>query len=65
MIIKYCIKRTEIYGGDDGKVKPDVYGRCDLIQEYFEGRLPELDREMIFCGVSSMVTSCSSKSTYP
>ena len=62
-IIKYCIEKTEIYG-DDGKMKPDVSERCDLIQKYFEGRLPELDREMIFCGVSSMVTSCSSKSTY-
>ncbi len=63
-IIKYCIKKTELYDGDSDKMKPDVYGRCDLIQKYFEGRLPELDREMIFCGVSSMVTSCSSKSTY-
>ena len=62
-IIKYCIEKTEIYG-DDGKMKPDVYGRCDLIQKYFEGRLPELDREMIFCGVSSMVTLYSSKSIY-
>ena len=62
-IIKYCIKKTEVYD-DKGEMKPDVYGRCDLIQKYFEGRLPELDREMIFCGVSSMVTSCSSKSTY-
>ena len=62
-IIKYCIEKTEIYG-DDGKMKPDVSERCDLMQKYFEGRLPELDREMIFCGVSSMVTSCSSKSTY-
>ena len=63
-IIKYCIEKTELYDGDSGKMKPDVYGRCDLIQKYFEGRLPELDREMIFFGVSSMVTSCSSKSTY-
>ena len=62
-IIKYCIKKTEIYG-DDGKMKPDVSERCDLIQKYFEGRLPELDRDMIFCGVSSMVTSYSSKSMY-
>ena len=62
-IIKYCIKKTDIYC-DDGKMKPDVSERCDLIQKYFEGRLPELDRDMIFCGVSSMVTSCSSKSTY-
>lgn len=63
MIIKYCIERTEIYD-DDGKAKPDVSERCDLIQKYFEGRLPELDRDMIFCGVSSMVTSYSSNSTY-
>lgn len=63
MIIKYCIEKTEIYG-DDGKMKPDVSERCDLIQKYFEGRLPELDREMIFFGVSSMVTSYSSNSTY-
>lgn len=62
-IIKYCIEKTEIYG-DDGKMKPDVSERCDLIQKYFEGRLPELDREMIFCGVSSMVTLYSSKSIY-
>ena len=60
MIIKYCIKKTELYDGDSDKMKPDVYGRCDLIWKYFEGRLPELDREMIFCGVSSMVTSYSS-----
>jgi len=63
-IIKYCIEKTELYDGDSGKMKPDVYGRCDLIQKYFEGRLPELDREMIFCGVSSMVTACSSKGMY-
>ena len=63
-IIKYCIEKTELYDGDSGKMKPDVYGRCDLIQKYFEERLPELDREMIFCGVSSMVTSYSSKSMY-
>jgi len=62
-IIKYCIEKTEIYG-DDGKMKPDVFERCDLIQKYFEGRLPELDREMIFCGVSSMVTLYSSRSMY-
>ena len=62
-IIKYCIKKTEIYG-DDGKMKPDVSERCDLIQKYFEGRLPELDRDMIFCGVSNIVTSCSSKDIY-
>ena len=62
-IIKYCIEKTEIYG-DDGKMKPDVSERCDLIQKYFEGRLPELDREMIFCGVSGMVTLYSSKSIY-
>lgn len=37
-IIKYCIEKTEIYG-DDGKMKPDVSERCDLIQKYFEGRL--------------------------
>lgn len=63
-IIKYCIEKTELYDGDSDKMKPDVYGRCDLIQKYFEGRLPELDREMIFCGVSSMVTACSSKDMY-
>ena len=62
-IIKYGIEKTEIYG-DDGKMKPDVSERCDLIQKYFEGRLPELDREMIFCGVSSMVTLYSSRSMY-
>ena len=64
MIIKYCIKKTELYDGDSDKMKPDVYGRCDSIRKYVEGRLPELDREMIFCGVSSMVTSYSSKSMY-
>ena len=63
-IIKYCIEKTELYDGDSGKMKPDVYGRCDLIQKYFEGRLPELDREMMICGVSSMVTSYSSQSMY-
>lgn len=63
-IIKYCIEKTELYDGDSGKMKPDVYGRCDLIKKYFEERLPELDREMIFCGVSSMVTACSSKGMY-
>ena len=63
-IIKYCIEKTELYDGDSSKMKPDVYGRCNLIQKYFEGRLPELDRDMIFCGVSSMVTSYSSKSMY-
>ena len=63
-IIKYCIEKTELYDGDSDKMKPDVYGRCNLIQKYFEGRLPELDRDMIFCGVSSMVTSYSSKSMY-
>lgn len=62
-IIKYCIKKTEIYG-DDGKMKPDVSERCDLIQKYFEGRLSELDRDMIFCGISNIVTSCSSKDIY-
>ena len=64
MIIKYCIKKTELYDGDSDKMKPDVYGRCDSIRKYVEGRLPELDREMIFCGVSSMVTACSSKGMY-
>ena len=64
MIIKYCIKKTELYDGDSDKMKPDVYGRCDSIRKYVEGRLPELDREMIFCGVSSMVTSYSSQSMY-
>lgn len=64
MIIEYCIKKTELYDGDSDKMKPDVYGRCDLIQKYFEGRLPELDREMMICGVSSMVTSYSSQSMY-
>lgn len=29
MIIKYCIKKTELYDGDSDKMKPDVYGRCD------------------------------------
>lgn len=64
MIIKYCIKKTELYDGDSDKMKPDVYGRCDSIRKYVEGRLPGLDREMIFCGVSSMVTSYSSQSMY-
>lgn len=27
MIIKYCIKKTELYDGDSDKMKPDVYGR--------------------------------------
>ena len=64
MIIKYCIKKTELYDGDSDKMKPDVYGRCDSIRKYVEGRLPELDREMMICGVSSMVTSYSSQSMY-
>lgn len=59
VIIKYCIKRTEIYDGDDGKVKPDVYGRCDLIQKYFEGRLPDVNPKIMTCGIVGMVDSSS------
>lgn len=61
MIIKYCIERTEIYD-DDGKAKPDVYGRCDLIQKYFEGRLPDMYPIMMSGGIRSMVVSSSSDS---
>lgn len=61
MIIKYCIERTEIYD-DDGKAKPDVYGRCDLIQKYFGGRLPDMYPIMMSGGIRSMVASSSSDS---
>ena len=60
-IIKYCIEKTEIYG-DDGKMKPDVSERCDLIQKYFEGRLPDVDPKIMTCGIVGMVDSYSSKS---
>ncbi len=58
-IIKYCIEKTEIYG-DDGKMKPDIYGRCDLIQKYFEGRLPDVNPKIMTCGIVGMVDSSSS-----
>lgn len=60
-IIKYCIKKTEVYD-DKGEMKPDVYGRCDLIQKYFEGRLPDVDPKIMTCGIVGMVDSYSSKS---
>lgn len=50
-IIKYCIEKTELYDGDSDKMKPDVYGRCDLIQKYFEGRLPDVNPKIMTCGV--------------
>ena len=59
-IIKYCIEKTELYDGDSGKMKPDVYGRCDLIQKYFEGRLPDVDPKIMTCGIVGMVDSSSS-----
>ena len=59
-IIKYCIEKTEIYG-DDGKMKPDIYGRCDLIQKYFEGRLPDVNPKIMTCGIVGMVDSSSSE----
>lgn len=61
-IIRYCIEKTELYDGDSGKMKPDVYGRCDLIQKYFEGRLPDVDPKIMTCGIVGMVDSYSSKS---
>lgn len=61
-IIKYCIEKTELYDGDSDKMKPDVYGRCDLIQKYFEGRLPDVDPKIMTCGIVGMVDSYSSKS---
>ena len=61
-IIKYCIEKTELNDGDSGKMKPDVYGRCDLIQKYFEGRLPDVDPKIMTCGIVGMVDSYSSKS---
>ena len=61
MIIKYCIEKTELYDGDSGKMKPDVYGRCDLIQKYFEGRLPDVDPKIMTCGIVGMVDSSSSE----
>jgi len=61
-IIKYCIEKTELYDGDSGKMKPDVYGRCDLIQKYFEGRLPDMYPIMMSGGIRSMVVSSSSDS---
>lgn len=60
-VIKYCIKKTEVYD-DKGEMKPDVYGRCDLIQKYFEGRLPDVDPKIMTCGIVGMVDSYSSKS---
>jgi hypothetical protein len=59
-IIKYCIKKTELYDGDSSKMKPDVYGRCDLIQKYFEGRLPDVNPKIMTCGIVGMVDSSSS-----
>lgn len=59
-IIKYCIEKTELYDGDSGKMKPDVYGRCDLIQKYFEGRLPDVGPNIMTCGIVGMVDSSSS-----
>lgn len=59
-IIKYCIKKTEVYD-DKGEMKPDVYGRCDLIQKYFEGRLPDVDPKIMTCGIVGMVDSSSSE----
>ena len=61
-IIKYCIEKTELYDGDSDKMKPDVYGRCDLIQKYFEGRLPDMYPIMMSGGIRSMVVSSSSDS---
>ena len=61
-IIKYCIKKTEVYD-DKGEMKPDVYGRCDLIQKYFEGRLPDVDPKIMTCGIVGMVDSSSSEIT--
>lgn len=58
-VIKYCIKKTEVYD-DKGEMKPDVYGRCDLIQKYFEGRLPDVDPKIMTCGIVGMVDSSSS-----
>ena len=60
-IIKYCIEKTELYDGDSGKMKPDVYGRCDLIQKYFEGRLPDVNPKIMTCGIVGMVDSSSSE----
>lgn len=60
-IIKYCIEKTELYDGDSGKMKPDVCGRCDLIQKYFEGRLPDVDPKIMTCGIVGMVDSSSSE----
>ena len=57
-VIKYCIKKTEVYD-DKGEMKPDVYGRCDLIQKYFEGRLPDVDPKIMTCGIVGMVDSSS------
>lgn len=59
-VIKYCIKKTEVYD-DKGEMKPDVYGRCDLIQKYFEGRLPDVDSKIMTCGIVGMVDSSSSE----
>ena len=58
-VIKYCIKKTEVYD-DKGEMKPDVYGRCDLIQKYFEGRLPDVNPKIMTCGIVGMVDSSSS-----
>lgn len=60
VIIKYCIEKTELYDGDSDKMKPDVYGRCDLIQKYFEGRLPDVNPKIMTCGIVGMVDSSSS-----
>lgn len=59
-IIKYCIEKTELYDGDSDKMKPDVYGRCDLIQKYFERRLPDVNPKIMTCGIVGMVDSSSS-----
>lgn len=59
-IIRYCIEKTELCDGDSGKMKPDIYGRCDLIQKYFEGRLPDVNPKIMTCGIVGMVDSSSS-----
>lgn len=62
-IIRYCIERTEVYD-DNGEMRPNVYKRSWLIQEYFAGRLPKLNREMMLVGTSDVIVASSSKSTY-
>ena len=62
-VIRYCINKTEVYD-DKGEMKPDVHGRCDLIREYFEGRLPDVYPYVMSGGIMSMVTSQSSNHIY-